>query len=377
MATTQVWPIIMRRTTFKPVWINGQQTTVQADVVGAIAAGLANARNPLIVVDAIDLAGAAEAVSLTRTAGGTIDHSSPENISLLQEHGWLGTTPGEAVLRADAVLLVGPLPEQIATDEALRRLCDSDKQRTFRYVGSEAPPNAIANLVGKGLAGADLGHISLAALVGAVRAHVTEHAFQTPDDASRAAIAALGDWMKNATYGVAVFATGALSDLEGHALLGLLDDLSLKTRWNGLALAVPAGQNELQRMSASLTGLPAPLAFEAEGPSHDRWRHSARAMIKRGECDTAVWISSSDNPLPEWLTGIPNLYAICARDAALTSVKAQAAIGVAGVDYAAILEPAEIGAFAAIAPPDISNRGSAACVIGAVRTALEAKGAAA
>jgi len=358
------------------VWINGQQTTERADVVRAIADGLSRAHNPLIVVDAIDLAGAAEAVELARSAGATIDHCAPENISLLQEQGWLGTTPGEAVLRADAVLLVGPLPEHIATDEALRRLCDSDKQRTFRYIGSQAPPSAIANLVGKGLAGTDVGNISLTGLIGALRAHVAEHAFHT-DDATRAAVSALGDWLKTAQYGVAVFATGALSDLEGHALLGLLDDLSLKTRWNGLPLAVPAGQNELQRMASSLSGLPAPLSFACASPNHDRWRSNARDMVRRGECDAVLWLSSATSAVPKWLEGETNLFAISAYGSALPNVKAQADIGIAGVDYAAILEPAEIGAFAAITPPESSNRGSAACVIGAIRKAIETTGAAA
>ncbi len=346
------------------------------DVVDAIATGLNTAHNPLIVVDAIDLAGASESVELARSVGATIDHSAPDNIALLQEQGWLGTTPGEAVLRSDAVLLVGPLPEHIATDEALRRLCDSDKQRSFRYIGSQAPPGAIANLVGKGLAGTDVGNISLTALIGALRAHVAGNAFDA-DDATRTAVKALGDWLTGAKYGVAVFAKGALSDLEGHALLGLLDDLSLKTRWNGLPLASPAGQNELQRMSSSLTGLPAPLAFHGTQPRHDRWQHGARNVIARGECDAVLWLSSSDNPIPNWLSSFTNLYAISAHGGALAGVKAQAEIGVAGVDYAAILEPAEIGAFAAITPPEASNRGSAAYVIGSIRNAIKKHGAAA
>lgn len=358
------------------MWINGQKAGAQNDVVSAIANGLNAAHNPLIVVDAMDLAGAAEAVELARSLGATIDHSAPDNVALLQEQGWLGTTPGEAVLRADAVLLVGPLPEHIATDEALRRLCDGNKQRTFRYIGGEAPPGAIANLVGKGLAGTDVGNISLTALIGTLRAYVAGHAFTT-DDATRTAVTALGDWLKAAQYGVAVFATGALSDLEGHALLGLLDDLSLKTRWNGLPLAIPAGQNELQRMSASLSGLPAPLALQGTRPNHDRWRHGARNMISRGECDCVLWLSSSDQAIPDWLSGFDNLFAVSADRDAVPGAKAQAEIGVAGVDYAAILEPAEIGAFAAITPPAPSNRSSAAGVIGAIRKAIEPRGAAA
>ena len=103
---------------------------------------------------------------------------------------------------------------------------------------------------------------------------------------------------------------GALSDLEGHALLGLLDDLSLNTRWNGLPLAIPAGQNELQRMSSSLTGVPAPLAFGGNKPRHDRWQHGARNIIKRGDCDAVLWLSSSAKQVPDWLSNVNNIYAI-------------------------------------------------------------------
>lgn len=358
------------------MWVDGQHITDRAAVVAAIADRLRGAANPLIVVDAIDLAGAAEAVELARSLNATIDHSAPDNVALLQEQGWLGTTPGEAVLRSDAVLLVGPLPEHIATDEALRRLCDSDTQRTFRYIGSHAPPNAIANLVGKGLAGTDVGNISLTALIGALRAHIAGHALAV-DDSTRAAVTSLGDWMRGAQYGVAVFAAGTLDDLEGYALQGLLDDLSLKTRWNALQLAVPAGQGELLRMASSLTGLPVPASFQNGSAHHDRWRYGSHDALARGEFDAVLWLSASDAALPGPLTSANTVCVISAHDSPLPDVKAQARIGIAGVDYAAILEPAEIGAFAAIAPPSLSQHDSAACIIGAIRQHIETHGAAA
>lgn len=361
------------REEFTLVWVNGQNVAERDSVVSAIADRLKAAANPLIVVDAIDLAGAAEIVELARSANAVLDHSAASNIAFLQEQGWLGTTPGEAGIRADAVLLVGPLSDSIATDEAFRRLCNEHPTRTFRYIGSEPPPSAIASLVSKGLAGSDVGQISLTALLGAVRAHVAGHAL---DHANAAAIGQLGDWMTGAKYGVAVFATGALDDLEGHALSGLLDDLSLKTRWNALPLAVPAGQNELIRMSSSLTGLPVPATLNNRQADHDRWRYSARQVIERGEADCVLWISSSTTALPDWLTGGPELIVVSAHDQSVSNARVQAKIGIAGVDYPAIIEPAELGAFAAITTPDGSSDGSAACIIGAIRKRLETNGAA-
>lgn len=357
-----------------PVWVNAKQPADRASVVATIADSLKSAHNPLIIIDAIDLAGAAEAVELARTANATIDHSSADNVHFFQEQGWLGTTPGEAVLRADAVLLIGPLSDEIATDEALRRLCDEDKPRAFRYVGQNAPPGSIANLVGKGLAGTNVGDMSLTALIGLVRAHINGHGVNA-DAAIREAVSTLGDWMQGASYGVAVFATGALDDLEGYALSGLLDDLSLKTRWNALPLAVPLGQNELQRMTSSLTGVPTPAAFRNGRAQHDGWRYGARRGVARGEYDSVLWVSGSDTDVPEWVQHVPSVIVISAHDSALPGVAAQAQIGVAGVDYPAIIEPAEIGAFAAIAPPGRSDKDSPAHLLGTIRKTLETDGA--
>lgn len=358
------------------VWVNGKQATDRTDVIAAISNALKNAANPLIVVDAIDLAGASEAVALARALNATLDHAASGNVRLLQEQGWLGTTPGEAVLRSDAVLLVGPLSEHIAHDEALRRLCDSASDRSFRYIGSDVPPGAIANLVGKGLAGTDIGNVSLTGLIGALRAHIKGHALSI-DDKTRQAISTLGDWLMAARYGVAVFATGALDDLEGHALSGLLDDLSQKTRWNALPLSVPPGQNELQRMASSLTGLPVPSAFQDARARHDRWRYRAPDGIERGEFDAALWISSSINAVPDWLAKAKTVLAVSAHETAIAEAAAQAQIGIAGVDYAAIVEPAEIGAFAAISPPEATIRETAAGILAAIRAHVDEQGAAA
>lgn len=358
------------------MWVNGHSATERERVIEAIALGLRNASHPVIVVDAIDLAGAAEAVELARSLGCVLDHCKPGNLPLMQEQEWLATTPGEAAVRADAVLLVGPLPSEIAADEALRRLCEGNTARSFRYVGSQAPPNSIQNLVSAGLAGSDLENLSLTALLGGIRAHVKGGAISA-DHVAKGAIAALSDWMQAARYGVAAFATGGLSEIEGHALTGLLDDLSEKTRWNALPLAIPPGQSELLRMSTSLTGLPAPLGFGHKRPVHDRWRYSVKHQNNRRGHDAVLWLSAADHAPPDWITDLPNVFVISAHEAALSDVAAQAQIGTAGVDYAAIVEPPEIGAFASITPPEPSGRESAACIVGAVRQRIETEGAAA
>lgn len=107
-------------------WIDGKETA-DPTAVATIAKMLGASRNPLILVDAIDLAGAVTAVELARAAEATLDHAEPSNVRLMQDQGWLATTPGEAVLRGDTILFVGPLSPRLPTT---RRTASSVRPET-------------------------------------------------------------------------------------------------------------------------------------------------------------------------------------------------------------------------------------------------------
>jgi formylmethanofuran dehydrogenase subunit B len=335
-------------------WIDGKEAELDA-ATGAIAKALSASRNPLIIIESIDLAGAAAAVELAQAASGVLDHAEPTNVRLMQDQGWLGTTQGEAVLRSDVVLLTGPLAPGLAHDEAFRKLTER-QGRALYYVG----PSATApNL--PGLTVIDSGNASPLEIIGVLRALVAGRPVKAD-----AALTGYAAKLKEAKYGIAAFSTGSLDELTGMALAGLVEDLSVTTRWSALPLGTPAGQSELIRMCLGLTRLPPPVSFAKSVAQHDPWLYGAANVLKRGESDLVVWIGASERPLPEWATKAPRVAAVSSHRQPLRGVTIQIETGVPGVDYAAILEPAELGAFAALSPATQSTRPTAAAVLRAI-----------
>ncbi|MDO9383022.1 MAG: hypothetical protein Q7T86_09195 [Hyphomicrobiaceae bacterium] len=342
-------------------WIDGKEADLSA-AVGAIAKALGSSRQPLIIIDAIDLAGAAAAVELARAAAGVLDHAEPTNVRLMQDQGWIGTTQGEAVLRADAVLLTGPLSPGLAHDEAFRKLAERPG-RTLYYIG---PKSTAPNL--QNLSVIDTGNAPAFETIGVLRALVAGRKV-----AADAALVGYAEQLKSAKYGIAAFSSGALDELTGMALAGLVEDLSVTTRWTALPLGTSAGQSELIRMSLALTRLPPPLSFAKSVAQHDPWLYGAANILKRGESDVVVWVAASERPVPDWVSKAPRMAVISSHRQPLRGAGVQIETGVAGVDHAAIVEPAELGAFAAINPAKQSLRPSAASVLRAITSEFAAK----
>lgn len=342
-------------------WIDGKEADVGA-AAGAIAKLLAASRQPLIIIDAIDLAGAAAAVELARASAAVLDHAEPTNVRLMQDQGWLGTTQGEAVLRADAVLLTGPLTPHLGNDEAFRKLAERPG-RALYYIGPKATAPRVANL-----SIIDTGNAPAFETIGILRALVAGR----PVDADKALVA-YADKLKAAKYGVAAFSSGALDEITGFALAGLIEDLSVTTRWTALPLGTAPGQGELIRMSLALTRLPPPLSFVKAVAQHDPWLFGASNIVKRGEADFVVWVAASERPVPDWVSKAPRVAVISSHRQPLRGVAAQIETGIAGVDHAAIIEPSELGTFAALTPAKQSARATAASVLRAVASEFAAK----
>lgn len=341
-------------------WIDGKETA-QPAAVAAIAKSLAQARNPLILIDAVDLAGATAAIELARAAGATLDHAEPTNVLLMQQQGWLGTTPGEAGLRADSVLLVGPLAPTLPNDEAFRKLTAASPGRAIFYVGPAGSAPAIS-----GLTVLDTGNAAIFETIGVLRALVTGRKIPEPSQQLRD----VAQKLKAAKYGVAAFSSGTLDDLTGMSLAGLVEDLSTTTRWTALPLNPAAGQGELIRMSLALTRLPPPLSFARNIPAHDPWLYGSANALKRGEVDVVLWVASSERALPDALNKAQRIIVVAAHRQPLRGVALQVETGVAGVDHAAIIEPSELGAFTALQPAQNSGKASIAAILRAVAKEL-------
>ncbi len=92
-------------------WIAGKAASLDAAVAEA-AKLLAASRQPLIAGLGTDVAGARAALALARQTGAVIDHMDSaallRDIAAMRTAGLMLTTPGEAQLHADTLLLVGP-----------------------------------------------------------------------------------------------------------------------------------------------------------------------------------------------------------------------------------------------------------------------------
>ena len=92
-------------------WIAGEPAALDAAVAEA-AQLLASSRHPLIAGLGTDVAGARAAVALAERIGAAIDHMHADellrNLDVMRSSGVLRTTPSEAHVRADTLLLVGP-----------------------------------------------------------------------------------------------------------------------------------------------------------------------------------------------------------------------------------------------------------------------------
>lgn len=318
---------------------------------------LRQAKSPLLVVDAIDLAGASEAISLARRLQSRLDHAKQSCLGPLQEQGVHLTSHGEAGLRCDHLLVIGDVSAALGDDEGLARLLQPRADRQFSYIGSGSPiPDALSP--SNYATPPEKIHAVIGALAAAAGGRKISEASGLASWAG-----AFAAEMEKAKYGVAVFAVGHIDEASQYALMSLINTLAAKTRWTMLPLAVPAGQSELTRMTQAHTGLPPPMAFRTCRATHDAWLHSARNVISRGECDLAVWLSSSRNPPPQWLTKAPQLVTITGQSTPPAGSSAHIEIGIAGVDHAGILEPSELGSFVAIEPMTQTSRPSAASVV--------------
>jgi len=282
--------------------IDGRPVTLEAAVAQA-AKLLATSRLPVIAGLGTDIAGARAAIALAERVGGVVDHMHAEallrDLAVMREAGAYVTTPNEARLRGDTVLLVGPgLIE--AWSELGERLLSAPlaseiggERRVFWLCPGKSTVTAGAKVVGKGSAELPMRLALLRACVGRRLAKVPK------------ATAGLAKALQAARFGVAVWSAAAIDELTIELLFGLIDELNTATRFTGLPLAPADNAIGVMQASGWMTGFPPRTGFGRGYPEHDPWRFDARRLIEDGEADCAVWISAYGAAQPNWRTRVP------------------------------------------------------------------------
>lgn len=347
-------------------WIRGKAAALDTAVAQA-AKLLAASKLPVIAGLGTDVAGARAAIKLAQRLGGVVDHMHSaallRGLDVMREAGMMVTTPNEARLRADLLLLVGPGLIEAWPDLPARLLADDKRRVVWLCPGSAAKDaRAHQNLLIAGGEPADL-PVALAALRAQCAGRLvgnTPVALQTID--------ALVAELAKARFGVAVWSAAEHDALTIEMLCGLVKDLNEKSRFSGLPLAPPDNAAAVQQVSGWMTGFPLRTGFARGLPEHDPWRFDSARMIDSGEADCALWISGYGTRAPAWKRDVP-LIAFAAEPDGMQA-EVTIAVGKPGIDHDAVAYLAATGTLAAIKPDKSNGALSVADAVARIAAAL-------
>jgi formylmethanofuran dehydrogenase subunit B len=281
------------------------------EAYGHAARILAQAKFPVVAGLGADVAGARAAILLAERLRGAFDHLASDEIladlDTMRSFAMFATTPNEARLRADVLLLVGPglterwpgLFERLAPQKPVHF---GGAARKIIWLGPKAGEDKLAGVEVETL---PVPAIVLPSLLAVLRARVGGRPVKL-DAAVLQKIDACAETLKGAKFGVAVWSAGTLGSLGVEALQSLVSDLNATTRFSGVPLGARAGAAGVNQIAGWMTGFPPRTGFGRGHPEHDPWRFDARRLVDSGEADAALWISAYENEAPNWTrTDVP------------------------------------------------------------------------
>jgi formylmethanofuran dehydrogenase subunit B len=348
-------------------WIGGKPAALERALAEA-AELLAASRCPLITGLGTDIAGARAAISLAERIGAVVDHMNADtllrDLAVLREAGMMLTTPSEARVRADTLLLVGPSLEKKAPELGSWLGLGGSREQTIVWLcrGRGAKP-----MRGESHIGRDVDQ--LPTLVAALRARIAGRpAGKT--GVSAKAIVDLATRLKAARFGVAVWSASDLDPLVIEMLCGLVADLNGHSRFTGFSIA--PGDNAVGVLHACgwMTGFPMRTGFGRGYPEHDPWRFDGTRMVAANETDCVLWISAFRAATPPWGEG-PTVIALTTGETTLGSGPAvQIEVGQPGVDHDGVEHYSPLGTLVAVEAAQRSETISVADAVGRIAAAL-------
>ncbi len=359
-------------------WIAGEPVALDAAIAEA-ARLIAASIQPLIAGLGTDVAGVRAAISLAQRVGGVIDHMHAEsllrNLDVVRSSGVMLTTPTEADVRADTLLVAGPIPQtglfqQLVSGSSGHPAGGKARRIFWLCPGRDAATAAAGRNGVKVIGGAPR---DLPTLLAALRARLAGRPVAKTATSIRTLEQLLRD-LKASRFGVATWDAAHIDALAIEMLCGLVDDLNATTRFSTLPL-LPA-DNAVGALHACgwTTGLPMRTGFGRGHAHHDPWLFDSRRLIG-GETDCVIWISAYRAEAPSW-PGAPPTVALTADGAAFrVPPRVHIAVGVPAVDHAAIHYLPSTGTLAAVAASQPGTRISVADAISRIAAVLPEDGA--
>ena len=366
-------------------WVDGAPASLE-DAAAAAAGVLAASRQPLIAGLGVDVEGARAAVALAECVGGVVDHMHSaallRDLDSVREAGVMATTPGEARVRADLVLLVGDglqeawpdLVERLLKPPARPHGEDVARRIVWLAPNSRAKLTQFGGAIETVAVGPGAG---LAVYLAALRARVKGRPLAATEF-DPGALDSIAAALKASKFGVAVWTATSLDALEIEMLNGLVRDLNDATRFSNLPLAPPDNASGVLSVCGWMTGFPMRTGFGSGWPAHDPWRFDAERMVQSNETDCVVWISAIGvSPPPRWLGGALAI-ALCGRETRLGAIpKVRIEVARPGVEHDAILHSRDAGTLVAVTATSPSHGvpPSAAQALASIAARLPDRGA--
>jgi formylmethanofuran dehydrogenase subunit B len=352
-------------------WIGGEPVRLEAAIAEA-ARLLGASRLPVIAGLGTDIAGARAAVALAERIGGVVDHMHSEatlrDLAVMREAGAFVTTPNEARLRGDTLLLVGPglMEAWPGLEERLLKAplaADIGSERRVFWLCPGKPAAVPGAITAIGRTAAEL-----PTLLAVLRAHVAGR----PAGKIAKPVAGLASALQGARFGVAVWSAQALDELSIEMLSGLIRDLNEKTRFTGLPLASADNAAGVQQACGWMTGFPVRTGFSRGYPEHDPWRFDAKRLIEGREADCALWVSAYQPATPNWTAAIPTI--ALSAGAGQSSAQVHIQVGHPARDHDTVGHDATTGMLVARAATQRSTLPSVADVIARIAIAMPNRG---
>jgi formylmethanofuran dehydrogenase subunit B len=354
-------------------WIDGKEVSLKAAITEA-ARLLSASRFPLIAGLGTDIAGARAAIALTARVGAVIDHMHADallrRLDVMRSAYLMTTTPGEARLRADCLLLVG---SGMGQSDGLRALLGADAgTRNISWLCPDRDARELAkgmpiNIVGRNPA-------DLPIVLAMLRARIAGRGIGKGPVAPKA-IDGIVEQLKAARFGVATWSVEHLDALATEMFQGIVVDLNATTRFTSLPIEPPNNAAGVLQACGWMTGYPMRTSFARREPQHDPWMFDTTRLVASGEVDCALWISSYGSAEPEWANAVPTIALIGAETQPRSPARVAIQVGRPGGDHDTVEFVPSVGALATLPASKPSDMPSVARVVTDITRLLSGGGA--
>ncbi len=359
-------------------FVDGEACTLD-EAIAAAASRLRRSRRTVFAGLGCDIEGVRSVVRLARRAGGAIDHVAgtayAHEIQVLRDAGLFLTTVSETKARADSVFILGPGAFR-NEPELMQRICDRppklaspEASRRVIWLGSHnlgarhsLPEGALAIAMPSARMGSTLA--ALRARLAGRPVSSTSHAIRHLDTVAA--------WLRQAKFGVALWACGDLDALAIETLTGLVRDLNRSTRFACLPLSPDDNTAGVAMALTWLTGFPSHICFGRGGVEFDPWRFDAKRLAMSGEVDLALWISAFRDSWPGWASQVEVIALTCEGGGrAKRRAAIEIEVGRPGIDHDGIHVSAATGGLALHRAGARGSAPSVGEVLGKVEALLE------